>query len=119
MPNGTTFNQRDIILIPFPYSDMSTTKRRPVVILSNKDHNLNNEDFICCAITSNERNYKNSIEIKPEHLESGRLLEGSRVKPNKIVSLAKKLSLKKIAKLNITKSKEVVSKLNIFIKIDE
>ena len=64
MNNGTQFKQRDIILIPFPYSDLTQNKKRPAIILSNGGYNHNNEDIICCAITSNQRNYKGSIEIK-------------------------------------------------------
>lgn len=29
------YNQRDIILIPIPYTDLSSHKKRPVVIVSN------------------------------------------------------------------------------------
>lgn len=57
MKDGIIANQRDIVLIVCPYSDLSQNKKRPVLILSNNDYNFHNEDIICCAITSNPRNY--------------------------------------------------------------
>lgn len=119
MTNGMTFNQREIILIPFPYSDLSQNKKRPAIILSNSGYNSNNEDVICCAITSNPRNYANSVEIKTTDLDSGNLRYDSRVKPNKVFTLQQNLIIKKIGKLDISKSKEIVDKLKICIKIEE
>ena len=37
--NGTKCEQRNILLIPFPFSDFSTIKKRPVLVLSNKEYN--------------------------------------------------------------------------------
>jgi len=119
MNNGTNVNQRDIILIPFPYSDLSQTKRRPAIILSNNEHNSNNEDIICCAVTSNPRNYENSVKINSDDFDSGSLDYESVVKPNKIFTLNRNIILKTLAKLNIKKSREIVKNLDIFIEIDE
>ena len=74
MKNGMVVNQRDIVLIVYPYSDLSQKKKRPVLVLSNNDYNFHNEDIICCAITSNPRNYANSVEFSSVDLESGSLL---------------------------------------------
>ena len=119
MTNGTIVNQRDIILIPFPYSDLSQEKRRPVVIISDSEYNTHNKDVICCAITSNPREYHQSIEINNQDLDDGSLMFNSRVKPSKIFTLNQSSVIKRLARLNIPKSKEVVKQLNISIKIEE
>ena len=116
---GMKINQRDIILIPFPYTDLSQNKKRPAIILSNNEHNSKNQDLICCAITSNPREYANSIKFSDNDLDYGNLPFESRVKPNKIFTLNKNLIIKVLARLNINKSKEIINSLNIFIKIDE
>ena len=43
----------------------------------------------------------------------------SRVKPSKIFTLNQESIIKKLAKLNVQKSKEVVKQLNVSIKIEE
>lgn len=35
MKNGIMYNQREIILVPFPYSDLTSSKQRPALIISN------------------------------------------------------------------------------------
>ena len=119
MKDGMKINQRDIILIPFLYTDLSQNKKRPAIILSNNEHNSKNQDLICCAITSNPREYANSIKFSAKDLDYGNLPFESRVKPNKIFTLNKNLIIKVLARLNINKSKETINSLNFFIKIDE
>lgn len=119
MKDGMGINQRDIVLIIYPYSDLSQKKKRPVFVLSNNNYNFHNEDIICCAITSNQRNYANSIEFSSVDLESGGLPFESRIKSNKVFTLNQNLIIKKLARLSIEKSKEVVEKLDIFIKIED
>jgi mRNA interferase MazF len=91
---------------------------RPVVIISDNEHNSLNEDIICCAITSNPREYHQSVAIKEEDIESGSLNYESRIKPTKIFTLDQSIILKRIARLNILKSKEVVAHLNKSIRIE-
>ncbi|MEK6886775.1 MAG: type II toxin-antitoxin system PemK/MazF family toxin, partial [Nanoarchaeota archaeon] len=52
MKGGIVYKQRDIVLIPFPYSDLTGAKQRPALIISNNKIN-HTQDKICCLITSN------------------------------------------------------------------
>lgn len=45
--------QRDIVLIPVPFTDLSSAKRRPVLILSSDAHCQSSPDMLIAAITSN------------------------------------------------------------------
>jgi len=47
------YKQGDVVLIPIPFTDLSSTKKRPVLILSSDDYNQNTNDLIVAAITSN------------------------------------------------------------------
>lgn len=53
------YRQGDILLIPFPFSDLSSIKQRPVLVLSNSEYNRSQQDIVVAAITSNvtERDY--------------------------------------------------------------
>lgn len=45
--------QGDILLIPIPFTDLISSKKRPVLVLSNNNYNLKTNDIIVAAITSN------------------------------------------------------------------
>ena len=44
-------NQGDVLLIPIPFSDLSSVKKRPVLVLSNDNYNKVTDDIIVVAIT--------------------------------------------------------------------
>ena len=119
MNDGTAARQRDIVLMPFPYSDLSQTKRRPALILSTNSYNLHSEDVICCAVTSNPRQYHGSILIEPTDLESGRLAYELLIKPNKVFTLHQKNIIKALGRTSMTKGSEVVQLLQHCIQMKE
>ena len=52
-----TYNQFDIVVVPFPFVDSATTKRRPALILSsNKNFNHETQHSIMAMITSARNN---------------------------------------------------------------
>ncbi|MDG6245112.1 MAG: hypothetical protein QCH31_12125 [Methanolobus sp.] len=42
-----TFNKGSIVVLPFPFSDLTATKRRPALVIVD----LNGDDYILCQIT--------------------------------------------------------------------
>lgn len=48
----TTYDKWDIILVPFPFTDLSTSKKRPALIISPDVYNQNSPDLIIAFITS-------------------------------------------------------------------
>ena len=46
------FSRGDVILVPFPFSDLSTTKVRPAVVVSSEAYGANLPDLLLAAITS-------------------------------------------------------------------
>ncbi len=43
----------DVVLVPFPFSDLSATKVRPSVVVSSSLYHTTEPDLILAAITSN------------------------------------------------------------------
>ena len=48
------FVRRDVVVIPFPFSDLSKSKRRPALVLTD----LSGDDILLCQITSQHSNDK-------------------------------------------------------------
>ena len=46
MPPTTTSEFGDVVLVPFPFTDQSTTKKRPAVVVSSADYNARRPDVI-------------------------------------------------------------------------
>ncbi len=59
----------DVVVLPFPYSDLSSAKKRPALILQI----LEGEDIILCQITSKQRYDKYSIDLKAADFKQGKL----------------------------------------------
>jgi len=57
------YRQRDIVLVPFPFSDLSIQKVRPVLILSNDAYNQQSSDIVVCGLTTNLRPAPYSIIV--------------------------------------------------------
>lgn len=104
--------QRDIFLVPFPYTDFSDKKVRPVLILSKNVFNTISEDVIICAITSTISKDKYSLTITTKDLEEGHLFVTSAVKVENILKIDKRLLIKKIGKLKKDTFSEVIKILS-------
>ncbi len=48
----TRYDCGDVVLLPFPFTDLTTSKQRPAVIVSSTWFNQNRKDVIVLAITS-------------------------------------------------------------------
>jgi len=73
----------DIVLIPFPYSDLSSSKKRPVLVLTPPDRF---RDFIAVGITSVAQQ-DNAVALDPSCLVEGVLPRKSWVRIDKIFTL--------------------------------
>lgn len=114
---GINIEQRSIILIPFPYTDLSGAKKRPALVVSSLDFNAKSEDVICCLITSNLEDKQYSIKIINKDMENGYLEFESKVKPYRIFTVNKGLIYKMLGRLNLSKSKLIVEEINKIIHI--
>lgn len=96
------YEQGEIVVVPFPFSDLSSIKQRPVLILSKDTDNKISDDIITCGITSNLKDIKYSILIDNKDLEKGEIPAKSRIKIDKLFTLNKSIIKKKVAKINKT-----------------
>jgi len=70
----------DVILVPFPFTDQTGTKKRPAVIVSNAVYNQERRDVVIMAITSQVRPAAVHEAILQDWKAAG-LLKSSVMKP--------------------------------------
>ncbi len=106
--------QRDIILIKFPFSDLTGAKVRPALVISNDKYNSSKLDAVVVAMTSNISLSEYKFVVENKDLESGNLPAKSAVRVDKPFSILQSKVLKIQGKLNQAKFEEVkntISKL--------
>lgn len=108
MTSGTPYEQGELVLLPFPFTDLSAVKQRPVVILSLTADN--HEDVIVCGITSNLRDRRHSIRIDSSDVCNGTLPVTSLIKIDKIFTLHKTTIRKRLGRLRKNTLEEVRKK---------
>lgn len=99
--------QREIILTPFPFSNLEKEKVRPSLIISNDLYNKKFDDIIVVPLTSNLKFREYSIPVTNKDLDSGKIITESKIKVDKIFSISKKLVRLTIGKVNDEKFQEV------------
>ena len=52
MRNTTAYNFGDIVLVPFPFTDQTASKKRPAVVVSADAYHQQRPDVILMAVTS-------------------------------------------------------------------
>jgi len=107
-----TPEQRDIVLVPVPFTDLSTTKRRPVLVLSGTAHNQQSPDVIVAAITSNTAAPAIGTDISNADLEIGSLRRDSRVLSGKVYTLSKAILERVLGRLEPTAFGAVLAQLD-------
>jgi len=74
------FVKGDVVVVPFPFSNLSDSKRRPALVLSR----LEGDDLILCQITSQQIRDRYAISLGERDFASGSLKQASNVRPNRI-----------------------------------
>jgi len=52
-PSTTVYRRGDVVLVPFPFTDLSGFRNRPALVVSNDAHNQATGDLIIAQITGN------------------------------------------------------------------
>lgn len=106
--------QRDIVLIPIPFTDLASQKKRPAVIISSDTYNESNEDIVVVALTSNIEPREFSVTLTNDDLEDGTLKVTSMIRVDKIYTLNNSIVIKTFGRIKpdiLTKIKDSLSKL--------
>jgi len=91
------YSRGEIVLIPVPFTDLSATKRRPVLVVSNNECNAANQDMVVVAVTSNL--LQPGITIASSDMTRGQLPKPSVIRSDKIYTLNQSIVVKRIGRI--------------------
>ena len=93
------YRRGDVVLVSFPFTDLTFAKRRPALVVSPDIFNELNQDLILLAVTSQLSAFPHSIPVLPADCEEGVLPKESRVRLTKVFTLSSSLVLKRLCRL--------------------
>ncbi len=95
----------DVVVVPFPFSDTKTSKRRPAMVLA-----VAGNEIVLVEITSKKR-HSDDISISQNDLKQGTLKVMSWARPLRLVTIHLSLVLYKIGPLKVEKRDEIINKI--------
>ncbi|MFM8444313.1 MAG: type II toxin-antitoxin system PemK/MazF family toxin [Methylococcus sp.] len=101
------FASRQVILISFPFSDLSASKLRPALVLADAGKG----DWVLCQITSNPYADSAAIELTESDFAEGSLQRLSYARPGKLFSAHESLFRGVVGRLTHHKQAEVVNRI--------
>ncbi len=106
------FVKGDVVVLPFPFSDLSQAKRRPALVIAE----LKGNDVILCQITSQWIKDEYAILIDEKDFVEGSLKQKSHIRPNRIFTADSGIILYSAGRLKKKKIDEVIERLIDILK---
>ena len=101
------FVKGDVVVFPFPYTNLSSTKKRPALIIAK----LKGENVILAQITTVKREDEDEVSLSKKDFQSGCLKHDSFIMSSIITTAESSTILYRIGKIGKEKIKEVEKKL--------
>ncbi|MBN8681803.1 MAG: type II toxin-antitoxin system PemK/MazF family toxin [Chitinophagales bacterium] len=107
------FVKGEVVVIPFPFSDLSGSKRRPALVLAD----LPGDDIILCQITSqNSPKDVFAIPVSSADFITGILPVASNIRPNRIFTADKNIVIKSVGQVSISLQEAVFQSIVSILK---
>ncbi len=97
----------DVVIIPFPYSDLSQSKRRPALVLGG----VGRGDILLCQITSKQYDDSHALSLNESDFLSGSLRRDSFIRIGKLFTANEILIAGVAGHLNSAKIAEAITHL--------
>ena len=98
----------DVIWAPFPFSNLTSWKFRPVVVVADVQ-DIGENDWLVCEMTTSLIPYARAIPVGRNDMQSGRLPRASRARPDRMTTLNESAFGDYIGRLTDAKRDEIVS----------
>ena len=88
----------DVLLVPFPFTDQTTIKKRPAIVISSNRYNQRHQDVILMAVTSQTSALSYPDNLGIQNWKQAGLLKPSVIKPI-VMTLQSSLILRRLGAL--------------------
>ncbi len=101
------FMKGDVVVLPFPFSDLTQSKKRPALVVASLDMH---EDVILCMITSHTTD-ADAISLQKRDFADGELPRDSFIRPNRLFTADGHIVIRVAGRVQETKLIEVRAKI--------
>jgi mRNA interferase MazF len=101
------FVKGDVVVVPFPFSDLSAAKKRPALVVAPLDGN----DVILCQITSQSISDNYSVTLGTADFSGGGLKHPSNIRPNRLFTADSAIVNYQAGVIKHEKLQEVIQKI--------
>lgn len=101
------FVKGDVVVLPFPFSDLSASKKRPALVVAN----LKGDDVILSQITTTNSSDGYSISLGKDDFISGGINNDSNIRPNRLFTGDSNIVTKVAGRLSKVKTDEVINRI--------
>jgi len=101
----------DVVIVPFPFSDLSGSHRRPALVVAT----LQGEDVVLCQITGQNRSDRYALSLENADFEEGGLNRSSNIRTNRLFTASNRIIAYKAGRLSHRKMTEVRQKLSVIL----
>ena len=101
------FVKGDVVVVPFPFSDLSASKKRPALVVAT----LTGDDVILCQITSKTISDGYAMPLSTADFKTGTLHQDSNIRPNRLFTADANIILYRAGVLAAQKVQAVVAKI--------
>jgi mRNA interferase MazF len=96
-----------VVLVRFPFSDLSSSKLRPAVVLAH----AGGTDWVLCQVTSNPYGDRGAVPLATESFESGGLGRDSFARPGKLFTASHTLAVRVAGALSAEAQRALVARV--------
>lgn len=101
-----------VVLVPFPFSDLSQTKLRPAVVVADAGRG----DWILCQITSNPYSDVRAVVLAADDFATGGLRTVSYARPGKLFTANRDLLVQDIGKLKDESFNHIIDAIVVLLR---
>ncbi len=107
------FVRGDVVVLPYPYTNLKETKRRPAVIISKPVE----RDYVVCPITTQIQKDAQCVGLTHTDFQEGKLANPTNfIRSNKPFTVDYSVIIYKVGTLKEERIKEVIDRLTSFLK---